>query len=95
VGTSSGLAVFGLAEARDLAGKATNMTCSGMYDCHAQHMLNIEFARIVQADREREIEAELRTRRLLRPSDTVDTGRADSRKSRASQRPASSGVASR
>jgi hypothetical protein len=72
-----------------------NMTCSGMYGGHTRHMLNIEIARIIQADREREIEAELRIRRLLRPSDTADTGRTVSRKSRVSQRPASSGAASR
>ena len=71
------------------------MTCSGMYDGHTQHMLNIEFARIIQADREREIETELRTRRLLRPSDVPDTSRVVSRNGRVTQRPASSGAASR
>jgi hypothetical protein len=41
------------------------MTSSGMYDRHHRRMLNIELARIIHADREREIEATLRSRRLV------------------------------
>ncbi len=71
------------------------MTCSGMYDGHTQLMLNIEFARLLQADREREIETELRTRRLLRPSDAVEPRRDVSRDARTIQRRVSSGASSR
>ena len=72
------------------------MTCSGMYDGHTQHMLNIELARIIQADREREIETEsLRTRRLLPPSDAPDTSRVVSRNGRITQRPAPPRASSR
>jgi hypothetical protein len=71
------------------------MTRSGMYDDHTQRMLNFEFARILQSDREREIERELRARRLLRPSDTVETRRVVNRATRPTQRPASTGAVSR
>jgi len=65
-----------------------------MYDGQNRRMMNIELARIIQADREREIQAELRARRLLRP---VDTGDAALRviRIRPAQRPASTGAASR
>lgn len=43
-----------------------NMTETGMYGCHDASMLNIELARILQTEREREIEVELRSRRLLK-----------------------------
>jgi len=72
-----------------------------MYDGHDGPMLNIELARILQVEREREIEVELRARRLLRSaSRDSKPGRADrsSRREptiRPDQRPASSGAASR
>lgn len=69
-----------------------------MYRRQTAGMMNIEFARILQADREREIEAAIRARRLL------EAGRGDRRTPAASapsaaplQRPASTptGVATR
>jgi hypothetical protein len=48
------------------------MTGFGIYERHNGGMVNIELARILQADREREIEAGLRQRRLLRPVDSTD-----------------------
>jgi len=58
-------------------------------------MLNIELARILQADREREIAAALRHRRLLRPVETTDAAPAVTRSMRPTQRPASTGALSR
>jgi hypothetical protein len=61
-------------------------------------MINIELARILLADREREIEAALRARRQRRTDDTAPVGQRDARDSRElrpTQRPASSGAASR
>ena len=49
------------------------MTSSGMSGCQTGHMMNIELARILQAEREREIEMELRTRRLLRSAKTTES----------------------
>ena len=48
------------------------MTEFGIYDRQNDVMVNVELARILQADREREIEAALRKRRLLRPADSTD-----------------------
>ena len=51
--------------------------------------MNIELARILQNDREREIEQELRVRRLLRPAETTDSSRDESRPVARVQRTAS------
>jgi hypothetical protein len=58
-------------------------------------MMNIELARILQSEREREIEAELRNRRLLRPTEAAETSRVQSRSIGPFQRPASTGAMSR
>ena len=41
------------------------MTAFGMYARHTQPMMNLELARIIQMEREREVQGELRRRRLL------------------------------
>jgi hypothetical protein len=69
-----------------------------MYDGQTSVMLNIEFARVIQTDREREIEAELRIRRLLRPTESaepIEPAPAAQRTLRPSQRPASNGAVAR
>jgi hypothetical protein len=59
-------------------------------------MLNFELARTIQADREREIEADLRSRRLLGIDRSVAKTNSESRPTiRPGQRPASSGALSR
>jgi hypothetical protein len=65
------------------------MTGFGMYDRQTDPMMNIELARILQNDREREIEQELRVRRLLRSAETTESSRDDSRPAARVQRPAS------
>jgi hypothetical protein len=70
------------------------MTSSGMYDSKNGRMMNIELARILQAEREREIEMELRTRRLLRSAETTESIPDTSRSMRRPQR-ASTGATSR
>ena len=72
-----------------------NMTGSGRYDRQTEHMMNIELARILQNDREREIEQELRTRRLLRPAEQTESNRGLSRPLNRFQRPASGAAVSR
>jgi hypothetical protein len=72
-----------------------NMTGFGMYDSQTRHMMNLELARIIQADREREIESELRTRRLLRNDAASDVRGPKAADRRPVQRPASTGAASR
>jgi hypothetical protein len=71
------------------------MTDLGIYERQNAVMVNIELARIIQADREREIEAGLRHRRLLRPADSTETAHADRRPIRPTQRPASTAALSR
>lgn len=71
------------------------MTDFGMYVEQTGLMLNIEFARIIQADREREIQAELRIRRLLRTTDHAEPRPDPSDQRRRLQRPASTGAATR
>jgi hypothetical protein len=71
------------------------MTSFGIYGRQNLVMFNIELARILQADREREIEAGLRHRRLLRSVDPTETTSADRRPIRPTQRPASTGALSR
>jgi hypothetical protein len=44
-----------------------NMTSSGRYDRHTMVMLNIELARTIDQERNREIEASARRRRLMGP----------------------------
>jgi hypothetical protein len=58
-------------------------------------MMNIELARILQSEREREIEKELRTRRLLRSADTTESSVETPRVIRGPQRAASSGASCR
>jgi hypothetical protein len=64
-------------------------------------MMNIELARILLADREREIEAALRVRRQRRIDDTAAADQHEPRRwfrprgFRPTQRPASSGAGSR
>jgi hypothetical protein len=57
-------------------------------------MMNIELARIIQAEREREIDAELKVRRLLRPADVAEPVHRVVKAVRPAQ-PASSGATSR
>ena len=45
------------------------MTSFGMYARDTTNMFNIELARIIQVEREQEIQAELRRRRLLGAND--------------------------
>ena len=71
------------------------MTSFGMYDCETRRMMNLELARIIQADREREIESELRTRRLLRKDDIGDGRQPAKPDRRPVHRPASTGASSR
>ena len=71
------------------------MTGSGRYDRQTAPMMNIELARILQNDREREIEQELRIRRLLRPAETTESNRDGSRILARLQRPASGAATSR
>ena len=71
------------------------MTSSGMYDRKNGRMMNIELARILQTEREREIEMELRTRRLLRSAETTESIPDTSRSMRRPQRAASTGATSR
>ena len=79
------------------------MTGSGMYGGDDVLMLNIELARILQVEREREIEVELRARRLLGSTARKSAADGSARLDRAirrepirpDQRPASSGAGSR
>lgn len=71
------------------------MTGFGMYGRQTGPMMNIELARIIQSDREREIETELRTRRLLRSAETTESTPDTSRLIRRPQRAASTGATSR
>jgi len=68
------------------------MTSFGMYGRQTEPMMNIELARILQNEREREIEMELRTRRLLRSAETTESIPDTSRAIRRPQRAASSGA---
>ena len=79
---------------RDFQLPSLKMTGFDMYPRHTQPMMNIELARIIQAEREQEIQAELRRRRLL--GGNVDHGQARPTVVRRGplQRPAS-GIASR
>ena len=70
------------------------MTAFDMYARDTRRMMNIEFARIIQAEREREIEADLRRRRLLEGNVNDGEPRKTVAPSRRLQRPAS-GMASR
>lgn len=79
----------------NLSTPTANMTILGMYDCETQPMMNLELARIIQADREREIESELRTRRLLRKDDVGGARGPAKADRRPVQRPASTGATSR
>ena len=53
---------------------AENMTAFGMFPRDTSDMFNIELARIIQTEREQEIQAELRRRRLLRGNDAKARG---------------------
>lgn len=72
-----------------------NMTGFGMYDRQTDGMLNIELARIIQEDRERQIAADLRTRRLLQPSEPTVARRDPCLEARPLPRRASTGAAAR
>lgn len=69
------------------------MTGFGRYGGQTMTMMNIELARILQNEREREIEADLRNRRLLHPTDVGQPSRRIVPRIRPAQRPASSGAA--
>jgi len=71
------------------------MTSFGMYRRHTARMWNIELARIIQEDREREIEAGMRLRQLTRPNPSDEKANAVVARTRRVQRPASTGAASR
>jgi hypothetical protein len=71
------------------------MTEVGIYERQNTVMLNFELARIIQADREREIEAGLRKSRLLRAADSTEDVRGDRRPILPTQRRASTGAVSR
>ena len=71
------------------------MTDIGMYRRHTRCMWNIELGRVIQAEREQEIEADLKRRRLMRPTASTDTTRALTTKRRGLQRSTSTGAASR
>lgn len=73
------------------------MTGSGMYGRQTDGMMNIELARILQEDREREIAADMRVRRLLRPTDAnpTPTRREPCAETRPLQRRPSTGAAAR
>jgi hypothetical protein len=71
------------------------MTDFGMYGGHTDRMLNIELARVIQEDREREIAAGMRLRHLTRPTETDQKSDAPVARPRRVQRPASTGAASR
>jgi hypothetical protein len=74
------------------------MTGTGRYWAQTERMDLIELTRTIQADKEREIEAAGRTRRLLAADEAAErTGWRQrwSRPSRARQRPVSTGTLSR
>jgi hypothetical protein len=71
------------------------MTSFDMYGRQTGHMMNIELARILQAEREREIEMELRTRRLLRSAETTESIPFPTRSIRPPQRATSTGATCR
>jgi hypothetical protein len=71
------------------------MTGFDRYDGQTVTMMNIELARILQIEREREIEADLRSRRLLQPTEVAESDRRSPARIRSAQRAASSGAASR
>ena len=58
-------------------------------------MWNIELARIIQEEREREIEAGLRLRQLTRPNGSDEKQAAVAARPQRVQRPASTGAISR
>jgi hypothetical protein len=73
------------------------MTASGIFNDENTVMLNIELARTIQADREREIEARLRDIRHLRPTEptVVQQPARQSIRPNPDQRPASTAAFSR
>jgi hypothetical protein len=71
------------------------MTGFGRFDGQTGAMMNIELARILHDEREREIEQALRARRLLRTTEATDTPGPAPRTIRRTQRPASTGAVSR
>ena len=73
----------------------TYMTGFGMYDGHTGRMWNIELARIIQEEREREIVASVRRRQLTRPDHLAATPNVPVARTRRVQRPASTSAASR
>lgn len=71
------------------------MTDFGMYERQTDGMWNIELGRIIQEDREREIQADIRLRRLIHRNEPGDVERVLASRSRKVQRPASTGAPSR
>ena len=72
------------------------MTSFGMYGRDTDDMMNIELGRIIQAEREHEIQAALRVRRLIRPTETTEPTRTGATPlPNRFQRPASTGASSR
>ena len=70
------------------------MTDFGMYERQTDGMWNIELGRIIQEDREREIQADIRLRRLIHRNEPGDVERVLASRSRKVQRPASTGAPS-
>jgi len=71
------------------------MTSFDMYDRQTDGMMNIELARILQEDREREIAADIRARRLLQPPESTASRRDPCVETRPLQRRTSTGAATR
>ena len=71
------------------------MTSFDMYDRQTDGMMNIELARILQEDREREIAADIRARRLLQPRESTAPRRDPCAETRPLQRRTSTGAATR
>jgi hypothetical protein len=71
------------------------MTGFGRYARQTTGMMNIEMARILQEEREREIAATLRAREVLRTTTAEEPNTPAPRTIRRTQRPASTGAVSR
>ena len=71
------------------------MTDFGMYDLHTGRMWNIELARIIQEEREREIVASVRRRQRTRPDHLAATPNVPVARTRGVQGPASTSAVSR
>jgi hypothetical protein len=72
-----------------------NKTGFDMYGLQTDGMMNIELARILQEDREREIAADIRARRLVEPTGSTATRRDPCAEVRPLQRRPSTGATAR